>query len=93
MAARNPQNAFALTPPVSQNGRRQSRFTEHPMQEYTPANSVYEEELEYGEDDDLSDGRVFLRLVNAIGHSAGVHDLAGDHGAVSAYLPGATSDS
>ena len=68
MAARNPPNVFAMTPPGSQSGRRQSRFTEHTMQEFTPANSIYEEDTEFGPDDELSSARVLLRLANGIGH-------------------------
>ena len=68
MTARNPPNVFAMTPPGSQNGRRQSRFTEHTMQEFTPANSIYEEDTEYGSDDELSPLRMTLRLANGIGH-------------------------
>ncbi|KAH8886906.1 hypothetical protein GQ53DRAFT_329220 [Thozetella sp. PMI_491] len=69
MAIPQPPNAFAMTPPGSQSSRRISRFTEHPMQEYTPANSIYEEELEYAnEDGDLRGGRVLLRIANAVVH-------------------------
>ena len=68
MTARRPPNVFAMTPPGSQSGRRQSRFTEHAMQEFSPANSVYEDDTEYGPDDELSPLRVLLRLGNAIGH-------------------------
>ena len=38
------------------------------MQEFTPANSVYEDDTEYGPDDELSPPRVLLRLGNGICH-------------------------
>ncbi len=70
MATHRPPNVFAPTPPGSQNGRRASRFTEHPMQEYTPANSVYDEDLEYGPDEELHGSRVLRRLFNGSVHAA-----------------------
>lgn len=47
-------------------GERNSRFIETPMDEYTPANSIYDDNMV--ERVDRTGTRTFLRLMNAVVH-------------------------
>src|SRR3569833_3394393 len=53
-------------PRISGSGERSSRFIEPPMQEYTPANSLYDDDMT--DEVDATNTRVFLRALNAILH-------------------------
>ncbi|KAK3939493.1 hypothetical protein QBC46DRAFT_144754 [Diplogelasinospora grovesii] len=53
-----------------QHGGRQSRFTEQRMEEYTPANSAYEEDLYYDDENEVSHLRIILRGLNSCFHGA-----------------------